>query len=160
VNYPGPELDDEPEWSLSGLSPFRSLYAFVVKHRRACPGLQCSRRLASSHLGHPSVPAGVVSTVLMLQALEGRSHREAVAALILDSRWRAGPRAAVRSGEVPSDGVDDVLTAPARCLGAIELEVDAVCEVVSVTGALTGKIRRALDSNGARKRDGQAGHRP
>jgi hypothetical protein len=46
-------------------------------------------------LGRPSVPADVVATVLVLQALEGRSDREATEALTFDLRWK--PPAGCRS---------------------------------------------------------------
>ena len=39
--------------------------------------------------GRPSVPASVVATVLVLQALEGLSDREAIGRLRCDIRWKA-----------------------------------------------------------------------
>jgi hypothetical protein len=101
--------------------------------------------LFPSALGRPSVPADVVAAVLVLQALEGRSDREAVEALTFDLRWKAAcglPVAA--AGFHPT-----VLTYWRRRLAASARPnriFDAVREVVSVTGALAGKTRRALDS--------------
>ena len=39
--------------------------------------------------GRPSVPGSVIATVLVLQALEGCSDREAVERLRCDLRWKA-----------------------------------------------------------------------
>jgi hypothetical protein len=101
--------------------------------------------LFPSSLGRPSVPADVVAAVLVLQALEGRSDREAVEALTFDLRWKAAcgwPVAA--AGFHPT-----VLTYWRRRLARStrpERIFDAVREVIAATGALTGKTRRALDS--------------
>ena len=38
--------------------------------------------------GHPSVPAEVIATVMVLQALEGLSDREAISALRRDIAWK------------------------------------------------------------------------
>jgi hypothetical protein len=86
-----------------------------------------------------------VAAVLVLQALEGRSDREAAEALTFDLRWKAAcglPIAA--AGFHPT-----VLTYWRRRLAASGRPnriFDAVREVVAATGALTGKTRRALDS--------------
>jgi hypothetical protein len=91
------------------------------------------------------VPADLVASVLVLQALEGRSDREAVEALTFDLRWKAAcglPIAA--AGFHPT-----VLTYWRRRLAASarpDRIFDAVREVVAATGALTGKTRRVLDS--------------
>jgi Transposase domain (DUF772) len=50
------------------------------------PGLFAD--LARQDGGHPSVPAEVVATVMVLQALEGRSDREAISALRRDTGWK------------------------------------------------------------------------
>jgi hypothetical protein len=44
--------------------------------------------LARQGGGHPSVPADVVATVMVLQALEGLSDREAISALRRDIAWK------------------------------------------------------------------------
>jgi hypothetical protein len=91
------------------------------------------------------VPADVVAAVLVLQALEGRSDREAVEALPFDLRWKAACGWTIGSaGFHPT-----VLTYWRRRLAHSARPnriFDAVREVVAVTGALTGKTRRALDS--------------
>src|SRR3954467_2558601 len=71
------------------LLPSGSVYAFLAEHRRALfPGAMFGD-LFPSALGRPSVPGGGVAAVLVLQALEGRSDREATEALTFDLRWKA-----------------------------------------------------------------------
>jgi hypothetical protein len=132
--------------SVSGrLLPAGSVYAFLAEHRRELFPDALFADLFPSHLGRPSVPADVVAVVLVLQALEGRSDREAVEALTFDLRWKAAcglPVAA--AGFHPT-----VLTYWRRRLAASDRPqriFDAVREVVAATGALSGKTRRALDA--------------
>src|SRR5215217_5570730 len=135
----------DAESPLGGLLPSGSVYAFLAEHRRELFPDALFADLFPSHLGRPSVPADVVASVLVLQALEGRSDREAVEALTFDLRWKAAcgwPIAA--AGFHPT-----VLTYWRRRLAASARPnriFDAVREVVRATGALTGKTRRALDS--------------
>src|SRR5919112_4136343 len=135
----------DPE-SVSGhLLPPGSVYAFLAEHRRELFPDAMFADLFPSSLGRPSVPADVVASVLVLQALEGRSDREAVEALTFDLRWKAAcglPIAA--AGFHPT-----VLTYWRRRLARSAHPnriFDAVRQVVAATGALTGRTRRALDS--------------
>ncbi len=76
--------------SVSGhLLPSGSVYAFLAEHRRELFPDALFADLFPSHLGRPSVPADVVAAVLVLQAVKGRSDREAVEALTFDLRWKA-----------------------------------------------------------------------
>src|SRR5215203_4266219 len=76
--------------SVSGhLLPPGSVYAFLADHRRELFPDAMFADLFPSARGRPSVPADVVAAVLALQALEGRSDREAVEALTFDLRWKA-----------------------------------------------------------------------
>jgi hypothetical protein len=132
--------------SVSGhLLPSGSVYAFLAEHRRELFPDAMFADLFPSPLGRPSVPADVVASVLVLQALQGLSDREAVEALTFDLRWKAAcglPVAA--AGFHPT-----VLTYWRRRLAASEQPnriFDAVREIVATTGALTGRTRRALDS--------------
>jgi hypothetical protein len=135
----------DAESTLGGLLPSGSVYAFLAGHRRELFPDALFADLFPSALGRPSVPADVVASVLVLQALEGRSDREAVEALTFDLRWKAAcglPIAA--AGFHPT-----VLTYWRRRLAASSRPdriFDAVREVVAATGALSGKTRRALDS--------------
>src|SRR4051812_22931990 len=132
--------------SVSGhLLPQGSVYAFLAEHRRELFPDAMFADLFPSALGRPSVPADVVAAVLLLQALEGRSDREAVEALTFDLRWKAACGLPIGSaGFHPT-----VLTYWRRRLAASARPnriFDAVRQVVAATGALSGKTRRALDS--------------
>ena len=131
--------------SLGGLLPSGSVYAFLAEHRRELFPDAMFADLFPSPLGRPSVPADVVAAVLVLQALEGRSDREAAEALTFDLRWKAAVGWPV---EKPGFHAT-VLTYWRRRLAASARPnriFDAVREVVAATGAVTGKTRRALDS--------------
>ena len=71
------------------LLPSGSVYAFLAEHRRELFPDAMFADLFPSGLGRPSVPGDVVAAVLVLQALEGRSDREATEALTFDLRWKA-----------------------------------------------------------------------
>jgi len=135
----------DAESMLGGLLPSGSVYAFLAEHRRELFPDAMFTDLFPSHLGRPSVPADVVAAVLLLQALEGRSDRDAAEALDLRSALEAAcglPITAVAFHPT-------VLTYWRRRLARSARPnriFDAVREVVAATGALTGKTRRALDS--------------
>jgi hypothetical protein len=135
----------DAESVLGGLLPSGSVYAFLAEHRRELFADELFADLFPSHLGRPSVPADVVAVVLVLQALEGRSDREAAEALTFDLRWKAACGWPVGApGFHPT-----VLTYWRRRLARSARPnriFDSVREVVAATGALTGKTRRALDS--------------
>src|SRR5215203_5302874 len=132
--------------SVSGhLLPPGSVYAFLAEHRRELFPDAMFADLFPSPLGRPSVPADVVAAVLLLQALEGRSDREATEALTFDLRWKAACGLPVAATAFHPT----VLTYWRRRLarsGRPDRIFDAVREVVAATGALSGKTRRALDS--------------
>ena len=132
--------------SVSGhLLPSGSVYAFLAEHRRELFPDAMFADLFPSPRGRPSVPADVVAAVLVLQALEGRSDREAVEALTFDLRWKAACGWPVGAAAFHPT----VLTYWRRRLAASarpQRIFDAVREVVAATGVLSGKTRRALDS--------------
>src|SRR3954466_5544434 len=131
--------------ALERLMPAGSVYAFLAERRRGLFPDELFADLFPSPLGRPSVPADVVASVLVLQALEGLSDRAAVEALSFDLRWKAAcgwPVAA--AGFHPT-----VLTYWRRRLAVSKRPnriFDAVREVVAATGVLSGRTRRALDS--------------
>jgi Transposase domain (DUF772) len=131
--------------ALDRLMPAGSVYAFLAEHRRGLFPDELFADLFPSPLGRPSVPADVVASVLVLQALEGLSDRAAVEALSFDLRWKAAcgwPVAA--AGFHPT-----VLTYWRRRLAVSKRPnriFDAIREVVTATGTLAGKTRRALDA--------------
>jgi transposase-like protein DUF772 len=132
--------------SVSGhLLPSGSVYAFLAEHRRELFPDAMFADLFPSPRGRPSEPADVVATVLVLQALEGRSDREAAEALTFDLRWKAACGWPVGAAAFHPT----VLTYWRRRLAASarpQRIFDAVRSVVAATGALSGKTRRALDS--------------
>ncbi len=95
--------------------------------------------------GRPSVPGAVVATVLVLQALEGCSDREAAERLRCDLRWKAAAGLSVDDGGFHYSVLSlwrERLRAGARP----ERIFDAVRELAACCGALSGSRRRALDS--------------
>jgi Transposase DDE domain/Transposase domain (DUF772) len=128
-----------------GLLPPGSVYALLSEHRRELFPDVLFADLFPSHLGRPSVPADVVAVVLVLQALEGLSDREAAEALTFDLRWKAAC-----GWPIGKPGFHaTVLTYWRRRLAASNRPnriFDAVREVVTATGVLRGKTRRVLDS--------------
>ena len=136
---------DAESW-LGGLLPSGSVFAFLAEHRRELFPDAMFADLYPSSLGRPSVPADVVAAVLVLQALEGRSDREAVQALPCDLRWKAACGLAVaRPAFHPS-----VLTYLRRRLARSD---SAGPDLRRRQGGRarppacsTGKTRRALDS--------------
>lgn len=132
--------------SVSGhLLPSGSVYAFLAEHRRELFPDEMFADLFPSPRGRPSEPADVVAAVLVLQALEGCSDREAAEALTFDLRWKAACGWPVSAAAFHPT----VLTYWRRRLAASarpQRVFDAVRAVVAATGALSGKTRRALDS--------------
>ena len=87
----------------------------------------------------------VVATVLVLQALEGLSDREAIRRLRCDIRWKAAAGLAlIDEGFHPT--VLTLWRARLRRSSAPERVFDAVRAVVAETGVLSGRCRRVLDS--------------
>jgi IS5 family transposase len=127
------------------LVPDGSVYAFLAEHRRRLFPDVMFADLFPSGRGRPSVPAEVVATVMVLQALEGLSDRDAVDALRTDIKWKvACGLSLVDEGFHPT-----VLTLwrnRLRVSDQPERIFDAVRAVVAETGVLAKRTRRALDS--------------
>jgi IS5 family transposase len=127
------------------LVPEGSVHAFLADHRQRLFPDELFADLFVSRRGRPSVPADVVATVLVLQALEGLSDREAGEALRRDIAWKAAAGLAVTDeGFHPT-----VLTywrARLKVSERPERIFDAVRDVITETGVLAGRSRRALDS--------------
>jgi Transposase domain (DUF772) len=70
------------------LVPDRSRYGFLADHRHQLFPPETFADLTRQGRGHPSVPAEVVASVLVLQALEGLSDREAASSLRRDIAWK------------------------------------------------------------------------
>lgn len=141
---PNPELLDAA--ALCGhLVPAGSVHAFLAEHRQRLFPDEMFADLFPSGRGRPSVPAAVIATVLVLQSLEGFSDRDAIDQLRMNIAWKV---AAGRPLDDPGFH-STVLTLwrnKLRASEAPERIFDAVREVITETGVLKGKTRRALDS--------------
>jgi len=127
------------------LVPDGSVYAFLADHRQQLFPAELFADLVSARQRHPSVSAEVIGSVLVLQALEGLSDREAVNALRRDIAWKVGCGLRLDDeGFHPT-----VLVYWRNRLRASERPrrvFDAVRQVVEATGVLAGRRRRVLDS--------------
>jgi IS5 family transposase len=127
------------------LVPAGTVYAFLADHRQAVFPDELFADLFPSGRGRPSVPADVIATTMVLQALEGLSDRDAIAALRTDLRWKVAAGLALDDeGFHPT-----VLTLWRNKLRQSERPeriFDAVRKVIDQSGVLKGKTRRALDS--------------
>lgn len=127
------------------LVPAGSVAAFLAEHRRKLFPDELFEDLFPSGRGRPSVPADVIATVMVLQALEGLSDRDAVQAIRRDIAWKvAAGLSLADEGFHPT-----VLTLWRNKLRASdrpERIFDAVRAVVDATGVIKGKTRRVLDS--------------
>jgi hypothetical protein len=122
-----------------------SVFGFLAEHRRELFPDEMFGDLFPTGRGRPSVPADVMASVITLQALHGLSDSETVDAVTFDLRWKAACGLPVTAGAFHAT----TLTYWRRRLAASKRPnriFDAVKSVVSATGALAGKTRRALDS--------------
>jgi IS5 family transposase len=122
-----------------------SVHWFLAEHRQRLFPDELFADLFGSGRGRPSVPADVIATVMVLQALEGLSDRDAVGQLRNSISWKvAAGRSLADEGFHPT-----VLTLWRNKLRQSDRPqriFDAVREVIDATNILTGKTRRALDS--------------
>ena len=127
------------------LVPDGSVEAFLADHRHELFPDEMFEDLFPSGRGRPSIPADVVASVMVLQALEGLSDRDAARALRDRISWKVACGLAL-----DDEGFDfSVLTywrTRLRTSEHPERIFDAVRSVIDATGVLKGKTRRALDS--------------
>jgi transposase-like protein DUF772/DDE family transposase len=127
------------------LVPAGSMFAFLAVHRGELFGDDDFADLFPSGKGRPSVPASVMASVMVLQALHDYSDAEAAEAARCDLRWKA-------ACGFPLDhpGFDpSTLVYWRRRLARSERPhriSDAVAKVIGETGVLKGRRRRAVDS--------------
>jgi IS5 family transposase len=141
---PNPELLDA--MAMCGHLVARdSVHWFLAEHRQRLFPDDLFADLFGSGRGRPSVPADVVASVMVLQALEGLSDRDAVAQLRMNIAWKvAAGRPLHDEGFHPT-----VLTLwrnKLRVSDRPQRIFDAVRDVIAATNVLAGKTRRALDS--------------
>jgi IS5 family transposase len=144
VGHPSDDELDAATWC-GHLVAAGSVHAFLAEHRHQLFPPELFADLTRQGGGHPSVPAEVVATVMVLQALEGLSDREAASALRRDIAWK------VACGlRLDDEGFHPTVlvywrnrirasTRPRRIF-------EAVRQVVQQTGVLAGRGRRVLDS--------------
>ncbi len=122
-----------------------SVEAFLADHRHQLFPDEMFADLFPSGRGRPSIPADVIATAMVLQALEGLSDREAARALRDRISWKVACGLAL-----DDDGFDySVFTywrTRLRHSEHPERIFDAVREVIDATGVLAARRRRALDS--------------
>ena len=144
ISESNPELLDA--MALCGhLVAHDSVHWFLAEHRQRLFPDDMFADLFGSGRGRPSVPADVIATVMVLQALEGLSDREAITQLRNSISWKvAAGRSLADEGFHPT-----VLTLwrnKLRMSDRPQRIFDAVREVINATNVLAGKTRRALDS--------------
>jgi IS5 family transposase len=127
------------------LVPKGSVEAFLADHRHELFPDEMFEDLFASQRGRPSIPADTVASVMVLQALEGLSDRDAARALTDRISWKVACGLALDEA-----GFDySVLTywsTRLRNSSRPERIFDAVRAVIDATGVLKSKTRRALDS--------------
>jgi len=122
-----------------------SVFAFLAMNRGRLFPDSMMEDLFPSGRGRPSVPAPVIGSVLVLQALQGLSDRETAEALTYDLRWKA----ACGYGLNETAFHPTTLTYWRKRLAASpdpHRIMNAVAEVIAATGVLKGRNRRAVDS--------------
>ena len=127
------------------LVPPGSVEVFLADHRHELFPDEMFEDLFRSNRGRPSIPADTVASVMVLQALEGLSDRDAARALTDRISWKVACGLAL-----DEEGFDySVLTywrSRLRNSDRPERIFEAVRSVIEATGILKGKTRRALDS--------------
>lgn len=122
-----------------------SVAAFLASHRSELFPDELFADLFPSSTGRPSVPADVVATVMVLQALDGLTDRDAIQQLRTNIAWKVATGLALDDpGFHPT-----VLTLWRNRLRTSDRPqriFEAVRAVVHATGVLAARPRRALDS--------------
>jgi IS5 family transposase len=122
-----------------------SVHAFLAEHRTRLFPDEMFADLFPTGRGRPSVPADVIATVMVLQALEGLSDREACRALQTNIAWKAACGLSL-TDEAFHPTVLTLWRAKLRVSDRPQRIFDAVRDVVRLSGVIAGKYRRALDS--------------
>jgi Transposase domain (DUF772) len=125
------------------LVPDRSRYGFLADHRHQLFPPETFADLTRQGRGHPSVPAEVITSVLVLQALEGLSDREAASALRRDIAWK------IACGlRLDDEGFHPTVLVywrdRIRASQRPKRIFDAVRQVVEATGVLAGQRWRTI----------------
>ena len=130
-------LDTADLWHLV---PVGSVYRFLAENRRRLFPDEMFADLFGPR-GRPSIPGPVIGVVMVLQALECLSDREAIQRLRRDIAWKAAAGLSLSHG-----GFHPSVLTLWRASEKPERIFDAVREVMDSCGVLANKSRRALDS--------------
>ena len=119
----------------------------IVRRSRSLPFAQATQPSSRSFgpRGRPSIPGPVIGAVMVLQALECLSDREAIQRLRRDIAWKAATGLSLTHGGFHPT-VLTLWRARLRASDKPERIFDAVRQVVTESGVLTTRDRRALDS--------------
>jgi len=127
------------------LVPAGSVFAFLAEHRAELFPDSFIADLFGSRTGRPSLPAGLVGSVLVLKELYDLSDPQTADALKFDIRWKvACGRSLTQVSFDPS-----TLVYWRRRIAASDRPdrvFDAVAQVIEQTGVLRGKRKRCVDS--------------
>ncbi len=127
------------------LVPPGSVHALLAEHRGRLFGDELFEDLFASGRGRPSVPGEVIAAVMVLQALEGLSDREACRRLRTDVAWKAAAGLAL-TDEGFHHTVLTLWRNKLRASDRADRIFDAVRELIALSGAVAGRSRRVLDS--------------
>jgi IS5 family transposase len=122
-----------------------SVEAFLADHRQELFPDEMFADLFPSGRGRPSVPADVIAAVMVLQALEGLSDRDAARALRDRISWKVACGLAL-DDEGFHHTVLTYWRTRLRASSRPERIFEAVRSVIESTGVLKSRTRRALDS--------------
>ena len=127
------------------LVPAGSVFAFLAGHRRELFPDSFTADLFESRTGRPSLPADLIGSVLVLQALHDLSDGQAADALKFDIRWKvACGRSLTQMSFDPSTLV--YWRKRIAKSGRPDRVFDAVAEVIAQAGVLRGRRKRVIDS--------------
>jgi IS5 family transposase len=122
-----------------------SVHALLAEHRHVLFPDELFADLFPSGRGRPSVPADVVATVMVLQALEGKSDREACRALERDIAWKAAAGLSL-TDEAFHPTVLTLWRNKLRASDDPQRIFNVVRAVITETGVIAKRNRRVLDS--------------
>jgi hypothetical protein len=136
---------DDAAGLLGDRLPVGSVYHLLAgEGHRLFPDDYFADLFTDSVKGRPTIPARVVATVMLLQAHEGLSDREAVERLAFDLRWKAAAGLAVDAGAFHPTVLLGMRNRLRASLRPRRLHED-VRAVVRAAGLLRGR-KRVLDS--------------